>query len=376
MSQQKSANLSLPYIQPSQAQKHVTHNEAIRILDALVQAVVEEPPRNSPPASASEGTCYLIGSAPAGAWAGHANDIAWRTDGTWSFLQPQPGWAVRVISDGSTRAWLNGEWQVDNLPEVVSQVGVNTSANSGNRLAVSSPATLLTHEGAGHQVKVNKSVAGDTASLLFQTDFSGRAEIGTAGSDSFSIKVSADGTVWHTALEVTPSAGAVSFPNGAAVATRIDLSGRWSCEANQWSGMNASFGASGGSHSQAAGTGSEPEVDYTFTGPLVPGGATLTEIEGAFRRGDAEITAADIRVTFQNGAWDGTWDSDAETASTVLFAADNITLSDAWTRVTGSLGGWVAPDDGFLLVFVRPVGALSATRFIYSSIRIGYLTAA
>ena len=32
--------LSLPLIQPSQAQKHVTHNEALRILDAVVQLVV------------------------------------------------------------------------------------------------------------------------------------------------------------------------------------------------------------------------------------------------------------------------------------------------------------------------------------------------
>ena len=33
----ETANLSLPYILASQAQKHVTHNEAIRALDCLVQ---------------------------------------------------------------------------------------------------------------------------------------------------------------------------------------------------------------------------------------------------------------------------------------------------------------------------------------------------
>ena len=30
-------HLLLPYIQASQAQKHVTHNEALRLLDAMVQ---------------------------------------------------------------------------------------------------------------------------------------------------------------------------------------------------------------------------------------------------------------------------------------------------------------------------------------------------
>lgn len=35
-----SANLQLSYIMPSQAEKHVAHNEAIRALDALVQFAV------------------------------------------------------------------------------------------------------------------------------------------------------------------------------------------------------------------------------------------------------------------------------------------------------------------------------------------------
>ena len=34
-------------------------------------------------------------------------------------------------------------------------VGVNVAADTTNRLAVSSPATLLNHEGAGHQLKLN-----------------------------------------------------------------------------------------------------------------------------------------------------------------------------------------------------------------------------
>lgn len=32
----QTSNLKLPYIAPSHSQKHVTHNEAIRALDALV----------------------------------------------------------------------------------------------------------------------------------------------------------------------------------------------------------------------------------------------------------------------------------------------------------------------------------------------------
>lgn len=32
-----STHLSLPYLAPAQAQKHVTHNEGLRMLDVLVQ---------------------------------------------------------------------------------------------------------------------------------------------------------------------------------------------------------------------------------------------------------------------------------------------------------------------------------------------------
>ena len=47
----ETANLSLPYILASQAQKHVTHNEAIRALDCLVQLSVESRVLTGPPAS-------------------------------------------------------------------------------------------------------------------------------------------------------------------------------------------------------------------------------------------------------------------------------------------------------------------------------------
>ena len=52
--------LKMPYIQPSQAQKHVTHNEALRLLDAIVQLVVLTHDQNSPPATPEEGGSYLV----------------------------------------------------------------------------------------------------------------------------------------------------------------------------------------------------------------------------------------------------------------------------------------------------------------------------
>ena len=44
-----SPNLSLPYIQHNQAQKHVTHNEGMRLLDGVVQLSVLSQAQTAPP---------------------------------------------------------------------------------------------------------------------------------------------------------------------------------------------------------------------------------------------------------------------------------------------------------------------------------------
>lgn len=206
----ETVNLALPYILPSQAQKHVTHNEALRRLDGLVQLVLHSE-ISAPPASPPEGRCFAIGAAPTGAWSGRAGRIALFEDGAWTYLAPQAGWIAWFVDAGRQKIWTSSAW-ADLLSESsIPKLGVNASADTTNRLVVSSAATLLNHAGAGHQLKLNKAAAGDSLSLLYQTGWSGRAEMGLAGSDDFEIKVSADGSNWATALRTT-AAGAVLMP--------------------------------------------------------------------------------------------------------------------------------------------------------------------
>lgn len=193
--------LGLPYILPSQAQKHVTHNEGMLRLDTVVQLVVLNRTLTTPPLTAADGDRYIVPMGSILAWQGHEGEIAtWRGQ-VWEFVTPRAGWQARVLSEGVGVVFDGTGWDVppldlNNLPGV----GINTSADVVNRLAVSAPATLLNHAGAGHQLKINKDTPPDTASLLFQTGFSGRAEMGTSGSDQFSIKVSENGSTWVTAL--------------------------------------------------------------------------------------------------------------------------------------------------------------------------------
>ncbi len=211
-----SERLSLPYLLPSQAQKHVTHNEALQRLDILVQLAVTSFEATTPPSLPEDGEVHALGAAPTGAWAGHADELAAWADGSWYFIAPQEGWQAIDKTAGVLQIRTASGWEPAALPDLnnLAGAGINASYDVTNRLSVSAPATLLNHEGAGHQLKLNKSGATDTASLLFQTDWSGRAEMGTAGTDAFTIKVSADGSAWTTALGFD---GASGIASGAAV---------------------------------------------------------------------------------------------------------------------------------------------------------------
>jgi hypothetical protein len=207
--------LALPLIQPAQAQKHITHNQAIERLDMIVQLVVEGFGIDSPPVDPAEGSVWALGPSPVGVWAGHPLDLASFRDQAWAFAPPAVGW----LGFGPTglRRFNGAEWvssiSADDL-QILPGLGVNAVADASNRLVVASPASLFSHEGAGHQVKVNKAAPGDTASLLFQSDWSGRAEMGLAGTDDFSVKVSADGSLFNTALTMASATGQVSVPMG------------------------------------------------------------------------------------------------------------------------------------------------------------------
>ena len=208
----QSPRLSLPLIMPQQAQKHVTHNEAVQALDALVQPIVESRTLVTPPTSPLAGEAYIVPAAATGAWSGHANEIAVFQSGAWLFYDPAAGWQAYVKADRTFCVFDAGAWvPLASLGAGLAQLGINTSADATNRLAVSSAATLLNHAGNGHQLKLNKAAAGDTASLLYQTNWSGRAEMGLAGDDHWRIKVSADGASWINALSIDAATGAASF---------------------------------------------------------------------------------------------------------------------------------------------------------------------
>ncbi len=359
--------LSLPLIQGGQAQKHITHNEAIRILDALVQPVVADMDLSAPPAAPGEGDRHIVAPGATGAWEGQDGAIAVRQDNAWAFFAPAQGWRTYVIALGAD-AIFDGQVWATRADAPQSTLGLNTAADATNRLSVSAAATLLTHEGAGHQLKINKAAPADTASLLFQTEFSGRAEMGLAGDDAFSVKVSADGAVWNTALRLDPATGVASFPAGARTAQSRDMSGRYSCSPdNRWVTFQTAYGVSSETHSATGGTGAEPSANWQYMGMALKRGTVLTGLTGLYRVSVAAITGLDLRICFQHGPVDGSWTATGQTQRDTVHSRNALPAGLGWRSLSTTFAPYTTPQDGHLLLFLRPVGTIAGAETIMTS---------
>lgn len=104
--------LKLPFITPGQAQKDLSHNEALQLIDLLLMPVVEMLPLNAPPDGVLAGECYLVGAAPTGDWAGRAHALAGYSDSGWRFVEPRLGMLVYVRSEGVSARFGGSDWDV------------------------------------------------------------------------------------------------------------------------------------------------------------------------------------------------------------------------------------------------------------------------
>lgn len=221
------ANLGLPLIEAAQAQKHVTHNEALRILDAAIQIAVADRTRIAPPAAPAEGERHIVAAGAGGAWSGQAQAIATWQDGAWAFLVPKQGWCVWSVADNVLLVFDGAQWRdLRDLPlslDNAAHLGVNTTAAAPNLLSVKSNAALFaaiaaSAGGSGDiRLQLAKETAAGTASVMFSDNYSGRAEFGLVGSDAFKLKVSPDSATWTEALVIDQASGNLALPRGLAL---------------------------------------------------------------------------------------------------------------------------------------------------------------
>ncbi len=212
--------LDLPLLLASQADKHVTYNEAMFALDVCVQLTVVSRALSAPPAEPTEGACYIPKAPATGAWSGLQDKLIAFQNSRWRVVPAKSGWLGWLVDEGINICFDGVLWRpvpVVSSVNPIDQIGVNTTADATNRLAVKSEAVLLSHPSAtigNLLVKLNKSQPSSTGSLLFQTGWSSRVEIGLLGSDDLTVKVSPDGANFKTALSVDRSSGGLKAHGG------------------------------------------------------------------------------------------------------------------------------------------------------------------
>jgi hypothetical protein len=104
-------NLGLPTLAQGQAQKEITHNEALLQLDALVQASVRSRVLATPPPGPANGERWIVPQGASGAWAGQADRIALWRENAWAFFIPANGWRVQVEDERLAVVWSDSAWR-------------------------------------------------------------------------------------------------------------------------------------------------------------------------------------------------------------------------------------------------------------------------
>ncbi len=228
--------LALPLLQGGQLQKHLSLNQALSRLDLWCQAVAEAADLTRPPHVVETGQVFLLGTPAADSvWAGfQSGDVVVRTDDDWEAITPPEGVRVYVRNEAQIRIFQAGQWvpmgRTLRVLGPVERLGVGTDPSEANVVSVKGPSVLLSARapdegGTGDcRLSLNKSSAQRTGSLIFQSAWSGRAEIGLMGQDDPALKVGADDGQWREVWRADRQTGSlwVGAIRGLSAATQAD----------------------------------------------------------------------------------------------------------------------------------------------------------
>ncbi|HEY4343444.1 MAG TPA: DUF2793 domain-containing protein [Parvibaculum sp.] len=187
-------HLGLPFIEAAQAQKHVTVNEALRRLDALVQLGVKSRALAVPPSSPVEGDRYIVAADASGAWAGAEDAVAAWTDGAWMLFKPDKGWRAWDEEAGAFVFFNGVGWAAE--PGGSGGVAGLTSAHGAETAFGIIEGDHIITAGASNDTSF---VIPDRAIVLGVT---GRVLTAITGATSWNVGVAADASRYATGIGV------------------------------------------------------------------------------------------------------------------------------------------------------------------------------
>ena len=209
------ARLDLPFLQAGQALKNITHNEALQRLDSGLYLSCSNMGATSLPDNPAEDLVLLVSHSPDITLSDRIGQIAVFTANGWVWFTPKPGWSLWDETEQTLRIYNGESWvppMKETLQDSLPKLGLNAAATTAQRLSISSESSLFNHDGNSHRLTLNRAAQDDTASLIFQTGFTGVAELGLTGSGGFSLKTSSDGTNFIEKLSTPAAYNGVQSP--------------------------------------------------------------------------------------------------------------------------------------------------------------------
>lgn len=101
---------SITDISDQQANAETTHNEAVRLLEAMASRNVVDRDLTTPPGGATDGDAYIVAATGTDDWLGKDNNVAvFVTDG-WQFIAPQEGNEVYLEDEDVVVFWSGSAW--------------------------------------------------------------------------------------------------------------------------------------------------------------------------------------------------------------------------------------------------------------------------
>lgn len=108
-----SDRFALPLLHAGQAQKEITHNEALQLIDMLMRPYAESASLTVPPGGETAGESWIVAAGASGAWAGQDGNLALMTSGGWRFVVPEAGLKVFVADTGAASVFDGSAWVAD-----------------------------------------------------------------------------------------------------------------------------------------------------------------------------------------------------------------------------------------------------------------------
>jgi hypothetical protein len=106
----KTPHLAIPLLVPNQAQKEITLNEALLLIEVLLVGVAKDIYLKQPPDNAGEQDIYIIGENPTDIWQHKANHIAYFFQG-WRYCAPKEGMSMFVLKTSASYRFINNNWE-------------------------------------------------------------------------------------------------------------------------------------------------------------------------------------------------------------------------------------------------------------------------